>query len=614
MIGLLAAPLLLNAASAAAAPASEEARVLAPITVTARRVANLQPAGSYASMATALRFDPQVNLQARGLPEGQADISIRGGLFENTGFRLGAVTVTDPQTGHYAVEIPFDPAMLSSPRIMTDFDNGLNAFNASVATISYGFSPVSSGGTLTAGLGSNDLLFASVNSGFVSEKEGGGTLGARISASGSRGDGTLPYGDHEFKRFSGQVQWLNDERETNLLLGYHDKFAGWPGMYTGFASLPETDHTRLGLAVMDHRWTTGEGWWQIGSAYRWLENDYDFDRRSQESGTPGSFEHETRNFSLALSGLQEWAGLDWHINGQFTADRLVRSTDLTYGDFNSRSYGSLGIAPEREWLLSSGATAALRVGLRADWSNRDENALSPLVGFSFSKQAGSGMNRYDIEYSRATQVPGYTALNSRPAGLFGGNPDLGREYADTLRLGFSRQATDWEITASLFRRHDDDLVDWTFRLGAPSIRQANPVDIDVTGLEGFVRWQSATLEIVGGYAWLDKDADYGDAEVGASYYALNFAEHRLTLAAAWQPASGWEFRLDNEYRVHPENALRSSRDSAYLASLSATWQPVSLPRLSFSAIADNLTDSEFQEFPGTPPVGRTASIAASFGW
>ncbi len=136
--------------------------MLAPITVTARRVANLQPASSYASTATALRFDPQINLQARGLPEGQADITVRGGLFENTGFRLGAITISDPQTGHYAVEIPIDPGMLSSPEVLTDFDNGLNSFNASIATVSYGFAPVASGGRLYAGLGTDSLYHASV--------------------------------------------------------------------------------------------------------------------------------------------------------------------------------------------------------------------------------------------------------------------------------------------------------------------------------------------------------------------------------------------------------------------------------------------------------------------
>jgi len=614
MLAVIALPLLLSASVAESGATVEEAKILAPLTVTARRVANLQPASSFASTATALRFDPQINLQARGLPEGQADITVRGGLFENTGFRLGAITITDPQTGHYAVEIPIDPGMLTSPEVLTDFDNSLNSFNASVATVSYGFTPVSSGGSLNAGLGSDNLYHASVRAGHVRELESGATFGSVLSASGSVGDGTVEYGDHEFKRFSGQLQWLGNGRETNVLLGYHDKFAGWPGMYTGFASLPETDHTKLGLALIDHRLSTEHGWWEIATAYRWLDNDYDFDRRSEESGTPGSFEHETRSFSLALSGMQHYAGLDWHISGQFTADRLVRSTDLTNGDFNSRSYGSLGVAPGREWTLASGASTSFRAGLRADISNRDENALVPMFLFSYEKPGGSGLNRFDLEYSKTSQLPGYTALNSPPIGLFGGNPDLGREYANTLKFGYTHEASQWTARLSAFYRRDDDLVDWTYRQGAPYLRQANPVDMDVTGLEGFFTWQMETLEVTGGYAWIDKDADYGEAEVDASYYALNFARHRLTLAAVYQPSRQWEIRLDNEYRVQQENALRSSSNRVYIASLSIGWQPESFQSLSLRLIADNLTDSNFQEFPGTPPMGRQISLGLAVNW
>mgnify|MGYP001825339094 CR=1 FL=1 len=599
-------------AAAVSAGGEEETRVLELVTVTSQRVANLQPAGSYASTATELRFDPQINLQARGLPEGQADITVRGGLFENTGFRLGAVTVTDPQTGHYAVEIPFDTGMLSTPEVLTDFDNGLNSFNASVATVSYGFVPVSGAGSLSAGAGSDGLLYATVRAGRSSPTERGGSFGTLLSASGSRGDGALENGDHEFKRFSGQLQWTGTDRETNLLFGYHDKFAGWPGMYTGFATLPETDHTKLGLALLDHHWNDQNGWWEVGLAWRQLENDYDFDRRTQESGLPGSFEHETRNLSLGLAGLQHFAGLDWYISGQFTADRLVRSTDLTHGHFNSRSFGALGVAPERSWDLASGATVTARAGLKADFSNRDENALAPMFRLALQRPAAAGIDRWDLSWARTSQLPGYTALNSRPGGLFGGNAKLQRAYADTLKLGYSRETANWTASAALFHRSDDDLVDWTWRRGAPFARQANPVDIDVTGFEGFFSWQSTALEITGGYAWLHKDADYGDEEVDASYYALNFAEHRLTLAAIWQPRDAWELRLDNEYRVHGDNALRSSRDRAWIVAASIAWQAA--PSFQLRMVADNLADSDFQEFPGTPPVGRQLSLGLAYDW
>jgi hypothetical protein len=593
---------------------AEEAEVLVPITVHAQRVANLQPASTFSALATALRFDPQIDLQARGLSEGQADITVRGGLFENTGFRLGAVTIFDPQTGHYSVELPIDPAMLSTPEVLKDVDNGLNAFNASIATVNYGFRPVRKGGSLSAGLGTDNLRYAVLRAGHETEMKNGRRLGVAASAAGSRGDGTLPYGDHDFKRFSGHVQVSGEDNETNLVLGYHDKFYGWPGAYTGFASLPETDHTKLGLIVLDHRRSSERGWWEIGAAYRWLDDDYDFDRRTTESGSPGSFEHETRSFSLGVTRKSRAAGLDWFFSGVLAADRLVRSTDLTYGNFNSRTYVTLSLAPGHEWVMQSGSVLSLRAGLRADMSNRDENALMPLFGLTLEQAAGNGTNRFGLEFSRTSQLPGYTALNSRPQGLFGGNPDLGREYANTLSLSAAHENASWQFRATIFHRRDDDLVDWTFLAGAPFLRQANPVDLDVTGADGFISWRSPVLEVVGGVSWLDKNADYGTAQVDASFYALNYARLRFTLAFVYRPVQQLEFRWDNEYRRQQENPLRKSGDKAFNTSLSLHWQPVFARHTRVSLVADNLTDSDFEEFPGTPAMGRQVSLGLGWDW
>lgn len=97
-----------QAADASSAAPSE-------IIVNPTRVANTEPAGTFASAITVLRFDPQTEIQSRGMPEGQGDVTVRGGLFENTGFKLGAATIVDPQTGHYVAELPIDPALLSAP-------------------------------------------------------------------------------------------------------------------------------------------------------------------------------------------------------------------------------------------------------------------------------------------------------------------------------------------------------------------------------------------------------------------------------------------------------------------------------------------------------------------
>jgi len=590
------------------------ATALEIIEVIGRRVANLEPASTYAAAVTALRYDPQVDIQTRGLAEGQADVTIRGGLFENTGFKLGAVTIFDPQTGHYTAELPIDPEMLTAPALLTGSTNSIDAFNASVATVRYGYADILPGGTVRLAFGSDDLRYVSARFSHSIPARDGGKTGLTLAAAGSEGDGTRPFGDHEFKRVSGHFQSVGGDRETNLVFGYQDKFFGWPGAYTGFASLPETDHTKQGLVVLDHRQSGGKGWWQVATAYRWLEDDYDFDRRTIDPGGPGSFEHETRSFSLGLNGVRSTGSTNWTYAAMLAADRLVRSTDLTGGDFNSRTYLSLSLAPEWTWALASGSQIQLRAGLRADASNRDEDALMPLARIAWSRPLGNGGQSVIFDLSRTSQLPGYTALKSRPAGLFGGNPNLGREFANTAALSYEQTQDAWRLQAAVFVRRDEDLVDWTFLQGAPFARQANPVDLDVFGAELLLDWTSDRWNVIAGYAFLDKDSDYGAAQVDASYYALNFARHRATLAIRYRLTSALEIRLDNEFRRQEKNTLRGSDDKAWLTSVSGSWRLPTASDLRFEVVADNLTGDDFQEFPGTPAYGRQISLGLALGW
>jgi len=613
----LAGSLLLITLAASANEADvnvEDAAVLEVVEITGQRVANLQPASAYATVVTQLRFDPQSRIQARGLPEGQADVTVRGGLFENTGFKIGAVTIFDPQTGHYSAELPIDPDMLTNPALLTDSEHGIGAFNASVATVQYDFADIEPGGAARMGFGTDALRFASARLSQGNPLGSAEGTGLTLAAAASAGDGTLPYGDHEFKRIAGHFQAGDARQQTNLLAGYQDKFWGWPGAYTGFATLPETDHVKQGLVMLDHRRTNGRGWWQLSGAYRWLDDDYDFDRRTVDTGGPGSFEHETRSFSLGVKGVRARGDVDWTYAATLAADRLVRSTDLTYGQFNSRSYLSLSLAPAWTLALVSGAELQLRAGLHADMSNRDEDALMPVGSIRWSRTRGGGSQSLSLDLSRTSQLPGYTALNSRPTGLFGGNRDLGREFANTVTLRYDQSRDRWNSRASVFFRADRDLVDWTYRQGAPNVRQANPVDIDVLGAELLLEWTGKQVHVIGGYAFLDKDADYGEAAVDASYYALNFARHRLTLALRYAPTQSIEIGLDNEYLVHEKNALRRNGREAWLASLSASWRLPTATDLRLELVADNLTDSDFEEFPGTPAYGRQLSLALGLDW
>ncbi len=582
----------------------------AEIVVSATRVANTQPAGSFPAPATLWRYDARTELQSRGVAEGQADVTVRGGVFENTGIVVGAVTITDPQTGHYTAELPIDPAFLSSPALLTGSDNAIAGFNSNVATIAYAIPAVTAAGTIALGAGSDVLRYQSLRVAGTRETGADATLAAAASVAFSRGEGSQPAGDHDFARYNVHLQRATGAAQTDLLLAYQDKFYGWPGAYTGFANLLETDHTKTTLVLMNHRVDLAGGWLQVGAYHRRLEDDYDFDRLTEESGVPGAFEHETVVRAAGFQGLFTTGRVDWRIGGQLTADELVRSTDLTNGDFDTRRYLKLGVMPSVGVLGTGDARVTLRAGLTLDDSNRDGSEVSPLVGVVLER----GPVTLDLEYAVTTQVPGYTALKSGPAGLFGGNPDLGRETARQLALSAGWKASDLEATFTVFRRTDDDLVDWTYSRAAPLARQANPLDADVLGIEALFARRWERLEVAGGYTWLDKEPDFGSAEVDASFYALNYARHRATLATTWHATERTSWRIDAEYRAQRDNPLRTSGSEAMLVSASVAWEPPDGDGVALALIADNVTDSDYQPFPGTPASGRQLALHLQYTW
>lgn len=616
LLAIIASLLSLPGAAYAQSGVSDEPTAageeIAEITVKARRVANTRPAGTYASIATLLRFDPLTELQSRGLPEGQADVTVRGGLFENTGFRVGAVTVMDPQTGHYVAELPVDPVSLTPPELYTGIDNALAGFNSNIATVQYALPTLDKGGAVRLGGGSDDLRFGSLRVAATRDRGADAATGLAFSAALSAGDGTVANGDHEFQRYNLHLQHSAKDRQSDLIVAYQDKFYGWPGAYTGFASLAETDDTQTTLFLANHRATTSRGWWQVGGFYRRLVDDYDFDRTTRESGAPGSFEHETRVLGIGFDGALRRGALDWNMAGQLAADELVRSTDLTNSGFTTRSYGRFSVVPSYETERAGGRRLTLRVGGSVDISNRDSNAFSPVIGVTWQTTNASMTRSLTLEYAGTSQLPGYTVLGSGPSGLFGGNSALGREKARQLLLSVDQQGFTWRGNVTLFYRADDDLVDWTYASDSPFARQANSVDIDVFGVEVLYGRSFERLDLGFGYTWLDKDADYGSALVDASFYALNFARHRATLAATYRFNDRLELRLDSEYREQERNPLRASSDQAFIVAATLAWKAGNGVGLALTA--DNLTDDDYQQFPGTPAIGRQVSARAHYEW
>ncbi len=591
------------------AVADEDVYELPTIATYSDHVANQTPVAAFAMPVSGLRYEPRVDVQARNLPEAEADITIRGGIFENTGFKLGALSVFDPQTGHYFAEMPVAPAMLVSPKVLTGADNALAGFNAEVGTVAYGWRPIEQRGEASVAIGDYASNRQSLYQGVVLPGGlDGQTCAADFEVSRSVSDGSVPFGDHDFKRVSGRLQLRGVGSQTDFFVGEQHKFFGWPNLYTPFG-VDETENLHTELFVLNHReWSSSDSYWQMGASYRRNYDDYEFDRF-----VPGEFnpyQHTTQVRTVSLDGRQDFQGVAVAYSAQAMWDRL-ESTALVFGHFNTRSYLKLAAVPEYV-LATPAGPLKLRAGATYDDTNRDSSALSPLVALELGK---SGGQRIYVQYAESTQVPTYTALNSNPtAGLFRGNPNLGRETSRNLELGTTLKPAGWTVETALFYRRDDRLTDWTFQQGVTA-RSANAVNIGTLGGEVVATRKTPRYDLILGYTFLDKSADYGGAKVDASFYALNFARHRLTAAAILRLGAGFELRLDNEFRIQEKNLLRvTGGDAATLSSFGLYYLPPRLPGVEFSLLVDNLWDSSFQEVPSVPAARRQFSAGAAWRW
>ena len=584
------------------------------ITVVGSTTANIKPVGTFSSLVSNLEYDPRVDLQSRNMAEAQADVTIRGGIFENTGFRVGSATLFDPQSGHYFAEIPIAQEMLSNANVLTGADNALLGVNSSVGTISRDWKPIKTSGSASIGAGNNNFNLQRIHSG-VSMALGDiedWTIGFEGEFSRSESDGTIDNGDHDFQRASGRIQLVGPSSQTDLFFGSQIKFFGWPNMYTPFG-FNETEDLKTRLLILNHKqhYAT-DSTFEISTYYRRHNDHYVFSREN-----PNIFEafHETEVKSIALSGRHaQTESFALNYSTQLIEDS-IESTTLE-NNFTSRHYYKLSVLPEYKMHLQDDQQLTFRLGTTFDDTNRDDSQASLIGDITWDTiNADDTSQTLYLSYAQASQVAGYTAIGgSNTSGLFRSNYDLERETTNNLELGLILERETWHLDSAIFYRQDKDLTDWTYSLASTSARSANPVDIDTLGVELLATKYFENVELISSYTFLNKSEDYGAANIDASFYALNYPDHRVTLGVIWHPTNIIEVRIDNEWRKQEENMLRNGDGDALFTHLTLMISPTQVKGLDIVLAADNIWDESFEEIPGTPGRGEQYTISATYSW
>ncbi len=422
----------------------------------------------------------------------------------------------------------------------------------------------------------------------------------------SRGDGTRAWGGHSMDRYNGRIQVATIESQTDLFYGYQSKFFGWPNLYTPF-NRNETENLQNTLITLSHRRMVGIVR-EVSLFYRELRDEYQFDRFNPNK----AYQHETESYGGTLNlGQGEDPGWYWESVHGVNADS-IRSTSMGK---DSRWYFKNALLAGRLWSGNEDHLYRTELGVNWEASSRDSGRVYPLLRLRWYPHGEAGPQGY-VEFSGTSQLADYTALRSSPtAGLFRGNPNLSRERSTNLETGWIQPTSLGELRGSLFYRRDRGLVDWTFSSAAPNARSANPVDVDVYGVELFWVGKWERIQWSAGYTFLRKFSDYHAAGVTGSFYALNYPRHRFTISTRVDLGYDLTLKLDQQYRWQSENPLRveGGRSSWYgLASLA--WAVPQLDGLEVEVGIDNLWNTRFQEIPQVPYSSRQYFVSVRYAW
>lgn len=614
---------------------------LPTLTVRGQEIANLRPASTYQSIVSNLDFDPRIDFQSRNMAEAQGDINIRGGIFEGTGIQVGAVTLIDPQTGHYSTELPIAPEMLTGPKVLTGADNALSGFNSTSGTLSYQWSEMMEGSSLTIGGGQNALNFQRIHSAkthnFADSPEW--TYGTEFEYSHSESDGTIQNGDHDFSRLATRFQITGPDSQIDLFAGSQDKYFGWPGMYTATKHINpiEYEDIKTQLFIANYFKTySEESFVQVTAAHRINKDYYALDaiRRNTQPGDSTHIvdyqgDQETRVSSLGFHAFNAYnSNFGINYTGQIIKDYWRSSSTV-----DSRYQSKLSIAPEYKIRTSNKNSLKLIYGASLDSTSdglASESSFFGNIQWERKQSNGSHKTAY-FSFSETSLVPGYTAIGAHESSEFKSDSNLGREISKIFEIGGTISDRNLKLDGTIFYRIDEDLVDWIYSFYSYDkdlddwiysednieSRSASSADMKTFGIELLASKKWDKLETIASYNYLDKDDviyNNKNPNIEGSYYALNYAKHRFTLGLIWEPASWIKVRIDNEWRDQLENLLRKSDNKAFFTHLSLTISPPKYNDLEFFVSLDNLWDDNYEEMPGTPGKGKQASCGATFKW
>ena len=522
------------------------------------------------SIQDLLVYTANIDILQRGGHGAQADVSIRGGSFDQTAILLNGINLSNAQTGHYSFDFPINLSDIERIEIV----QGPSA-------LIYGSSAFAGGINIITKKSTNERLYAHVESGMYNLKKiemrstaQTGIASHTLSVGSNSSDGYADNTDYDIYNLLWQTRLSpRSESRIDFQLGYNDKSYGANSFYTPrFLEQYERTSTYMGTIKGEFGSTLKFipiVYWSRHHDQFDLVKDTDFGRNYHRGDTYGT--------NLILQYTSGYGVTS--ISGEIRKEDIL-SSNLGYALAKPRSkYNAycdrtnISSTLEHTVHLNQFVVSA---GVLMNYNTFAEygHDFFPSVSIAYRP---SDSFRISSSWGRASRIPTFTDLFYN-TDTHTANENLLPEKSESVDLGFKYRNRLFDANLSGFVLWGSNMIDWIKTNPNEKQTATNLTQLDTKGIEANIRLRlNSVCPALGkqsmlslGYTRMWQSFDT-NGFISESANKLNYLRDKFTTQLHHRIYEGlsasWHFRFQKRMGVYSlfEDGVDLERQGTYPA-------------------------------------------------
>jgi iron complex outermembrane receptor protein len=483
-----------------------------------------------------LEYATNIDIRQRGTNGIQADISVRGGTFDQVLILLNGVNITDPQTGHHNLNLPFDLSIIERIEILKgpgSWKFGPGAFSGAINIIT--MDAKHSFINASVELGQFNLHSERLNAGVKLKN-----ITHLISLNNSASNGYTDNTDYKVKNIYYQGKLAVYKNELSLQAGATDKSFGANSFYT--AKFPN-QYEEIQTYFLSAALKTNFKKFQLDPKVYYRRNN---DRFVLFRTNPASWYTNDNFHTSDVFGVNVLAnyihntkavttfGVDSrtetiHSNniGEITENTIQSPVNdtITLNRYHSRTNLSAFVGHKRYF-----NNFMLNVGLNVSHNTDIESKFFFYPGVDMNYKISENSSIF-ASANKTMRMPTYTDLYYQGRSNEG-NPNLLPEEAIGYDLGYKIENEIFQTSLTGFHTRGKNMIDWVKATIDEKWRTINYTELNTTGFEFMFKTDLLKVlpnqEILKSLKLNYTNVNQNKIETDLiSNYSLNYLKHRL---------------------------------------------------------------------------------------